>query len=278
MKFNNIELLAAKVYGPTGVITTTIFFGNTFYVVLSDGTGEQPLLDSNFPDVSSKGRDHQINAYPGGSPTWKELRKVSIWQTASAMKKADDKGVTAAKGAAGDSAGATGGAAGGDGAAKAANHADDATGKTPAADGEGADYPPFQVTKEQDPNAALGKHMELNYFSITSMPSYQDKSFEELRFEDYGKGNKGSAPVARPVAAAAGVAAAKQWKAARDPHTGRVYYYDVATLESQWTKPPELSTEEEMADYFHSDLGVRLFPSTTEGAPAPAASSGPSVA
>ena len=161
--FKNIELLAAKVYGATGVVIITIFFGNTFYVVLSDATGasrrcsplgarrllplvmgrrpllprgitpslhlasrrrspqrdggsswgrrplltrwvrrpasyacvthaisltpgEQPLLDSRFPDVSSKGRGYQINAYPDGSPTWKDLRKVSIWQTASAMQ------------------------------------------------------------------------------------------------------------------------------------------------------------------------------------------------
>ena len=69
----------------------------------------------------------------------------------------------------------------------------------------GTGNPPFQVTKEQDPNAAPGKRMEMNYFSITNMPSYQNKSFEELRFEDYSKGNKGSMA---PVASAFGAPAA----------------------------------------------------------------------
>lgn len=57
----------------------------------------------------------------------------------------------------------------------------------------GTGAPPFQVTKEADAAAqASGKASQMNYFSITNMPQYAHKSFEELRFEDYSKGNKGS--------------------------------------------------------------------------------------
>ncbi len=57
----------------------------------------------------------------------------------------------------------------------------------------GTGAPPFQVTREADAAAqASGKASQMNYFSITNMPQYAHKSFEELRFEDYSKGNKGS--------------------------------------------------------------------------------------
>ena len=49
--------------------------------------GENPLLDSRFPDVSGKGRGYQLEAFPDGLPTWSTLRKVSIWQTVGALEK-----------------------------------------------------------------------------------------------------------------------------------------------------------------------------------------------
>lgn len=85
-QFKNIELLASKCYHPSGVVLVTIFFAGTFYVVLADATGEQPLLDSRFPDVSTKGRGYQVTAYSEGAPNWPQLRKVSVWQTAAAMQ------------------------------------------------------------------------------------------------------------------------------------------------------------------------------------------------
>ena len=54
--------------------------------MLGDATGEQPLLDSRFPDVSAKGRGYQITAHPDGTAAWPELRKVSVWQTAAALQ------------------------------------------------------------------------------------------------------------------------------------------------------------------------------------------------
>ena len=50
-----------------------------------DGDQEHPLLDSRFPDVSGKGRGYQIQALTNGLADWPELRKVSIWQTVSAL-------------------------------------------------------------------------------------------------------------------------------------------------------------------------------------------------
>jgi len=83
--FRNVELLASKCYSPNGVVLIAIYFQGTFYVVLGDSTGEQPLLDSRFPDVSAKGRGYLVSSYAEGTPAWPQLRKVSIWQTATAM-------------------------------------------------------------------------------------------------------------------------------------------------------------------------------------------------
>ena len=47
---------------------------------------ENPLLDSRFPDVSSKGRGYQLQTYTDGIPDWTQLRKVSIWQTVDALE------------------------------------------------------------------------------------------------------------------------------------------------------------------------------------------------
>ena len=98
--FRNVELLAAKTYTATGVVLIAIyFFQGTFYVVLGETTGEQPLLDSRFPDVSAKGRGYLVSSYGDGTMTWPQLRKVSIWQTAAAMQsELEARGVKASDG------------------------------------------------------------------------------------------------------------------------------------------------------------------------------------
>ena len=58
----------------------------TIYVCLLDGTKENPLLDSRFPDVSGKGRGYQVATFPNGADGWPTLRKVSVWQTVSALE------------------------------------------------------------------------------------------------------------------------------------------------------------------------------------------------
>ena len=53
------------------------------------------------------------------------------------------------------------------------------------------------------------------------------------------------APAPAPAAAAPAPAAARVWRSAKDPKTGRTYYYDVLTRETRWTKPRELQGEAE---------------------------------
>lgn len=85
--FRGVDLVASKCYTPQGVVLITIWFQGTFYVVLGDGGEEQPLLDSRFPDVSLKGRGYQIRSAGNGREDWRELRKVSIWQTAAGLQR-----------------------------------------------------------------------------------------------------------------------------------------------------------------------------------------------
>jgi len=81
-----VELIASKTYFASGVVIVVIYFGGIFFVVVTDGANEQPLLDSKFPDVSSKGRGYQVNTYGDGVAGWPGLRKVSVWQTSKAME------------------------------------------------------------------------------------------------------------------------------------------------------------------------------------------------
>jgi len=83
---NNMELVATKIYHASGIITITILFQNNIYVSVLDGSNENPLLDSRFPDISAKGRGYQIQAYEDGMPEWPGLRKISIWQTVNALE------------------------------------------------------------------------------------------------------------------------------------------------------------------------------------------------
>jgi len=59
----------------------------------------------------------------------------------------------------------------------------------PAAGGNGSKAAPFTVTSSSDGNNATSS--QISFQSITAMPQYEGKSFEEIRFEDYKMGNKG---------------------------------------------------------------------------------------
>lgn len=75
-----------KCYHSSGIITMVIIFQFNIYVSVLETNGENPLLDSRFPDVSGKGRGYQLSACSNGLPNWPTLRKVSIWQTVSALE------------------------------------------------------------------------------------------------------------------------------------------------------------------------------------------------
>ncbi|CAM9275990.1 unnamed protein product, partial [Choristocarpus tenellus] len=89
--FQEVDLVATKSYSARGVVTIGIWFDGMFYVVLAEGGEENPLLDSRFPDVSSKGRGYQIRAMTEGPDGWEQLRKVSVWQTAAALEQEMEK-------------------------------------------------------------------------------------------------------------------------------------------------------------------------------------------
>lgn len=81
-----VELIASKCYHPSGIVTITLLFQKTIYVTIAEAGDENPLLDSRFPDVSAKGRGYQLHCFPEGAPGWADLRKVTIWQTVSALE------------------------------------------------------------------------------------------------------------------------------------------------------------------------------------------------
>lgn len=84
--FKNMELVASKCYHATGIITITIVFQSNIYVCVLDGSNENPLLDSRFPDISGKGRGYQVQAFSDGVDGWSALRKISVWQTVNALE------------------------------------------------------------------------------------------------------------------------------------------------------------------------------------------------
>ena len=74
----NVELMASKSYNPNGVISISIYYGGNFYLVIDEGN-DNPLLDSKFPDISTKGHGYHIQSYPRGLTNWPQLRKMSVW-------------------------------------------------------------------------------------------------------------------------------------------------------------------------------------------------------
>lgn len=58
------------------------------------------------------------------------------------------------------------------------------------AQGGGSRLTPFTSTPEEGASSTAGQTAKLE--SISAMPAYKDKSHEELRWEDYQRGDKGS--------------------------------------------------------------------------------------
>ena len=58
-----------------------------------------------------------------------------------------------------------------------------------AAGVRGTGSPPYRPVQVREPEPGGGMQT-VNYISICKMPEYHSKCFEELRYEDYAKGNK----------------------------------------------------------------------------------------
>jgi len=83
----NIDMMATKRYDPNGFVTICAYFCGSFYLSIMEADGEQPLLDSRFPNIAEKGRGYQLKSYPNGVKECSGLRKMCVWQTISGMEK-----------------------------------------------------------------------------------------------------------------------------------------------------------------------------------------------
>ena len=69
-QYKNVELVSGKVFLHS-VLLHIIFFGDTYYAVMADGSGNQPLLDTHFPDVSTGNKEFVLNEFD--NPVYKKL-------------------------------------------------------------------------------------------------------------------------------------------------------------------------------------------------------------
>ena len=70
-----VEVAASKIH-VNGILISTMYFGGTLYATISSGSeGEHALLDSSFPDVTTKGRGYTIGATPHSY-----YKKFSVWE------------------------------------------------------------------------------------------------------------------------------------------------------------------------------------------------------
>jgi hypothetical protein len=86
MAFNDleaVELVCNKIYNGNGVIAISIYHSGNWYLKFEDGSSENPLLDSKFPDLSKKRNGIQLKTYQVGCGSWTGLRSLSLWQVAS---------------------------------------------------------------------------------------------------------------------------------------------------------------------------------------------------
>ncbi|TYZ56957.1 hypothetical protein PybrP1_010152 [[Pythium] brassicae (nom. inval.)] len=78
---------ALKIY-VGGVVLVLLYFDYTFYVYVESSEEEQPLLDTNFPDITFQKEGVQLKTYSRGVGGFVELRRLSIWKVVTEF--ADD--------------------------------------------------------------------------------------------------------------------------------------------------------------------------------------------
>lgn len=85
-----MEAIASKIY-IGGVVLVMLYFDYTFYVYLESGEEEQPLLDTNFPDITFQKEGVQLKTYNKGVGGFSELRRMSIWKVVNDEEQDDEQ-------------------------------------------------------------------------------------------------------------------------------------------------------------------------------------------
>ena len=78
-QLQNVDLIATKSYYPNGLVVCCVYFDGVFYVSVSESSGDQALLDCNFPNLVGEGEGIHLRSYPRGLTGWPEVRKLSLW-------------------------------------------------------------------------------------------------------------------------------------------------------------------------------------------------------
>lgn len=81
--FDDVDLVASKTF-VRGLVMLVIYYRRSFYVVLQEGEGEQPLLDVRFPDLSAHLQGIQLQSYRADDCT--NMKKLSLWQSVTPGK------------------------------------------------------------------------------------------------------------------------------------------------------------------------------------------------
>ncbi|EQC41774.1 hypothetical protein SDRG_00637 [Saprolegnia diclina VS20] len=74
--FDGIDLVASKTF-VRGLVLVVIYYQRSFYVVLQEGVGEQPLLDVRFPDLTQHLQGVHLRHY---QENFMNMKKLVLWQ------------------------------------------------------------------------------------------------------------------------------------------------------------------------------------------------------
>lgn len=75
--FDDVDFVASKTF-VRGLVLLVVYYQRSFFVVLQDGDGEQPLLDVRFPDLSAHLQGVHLKTYRDDDCT--NMKKLTLWQ------------------------------------------------------------------------------------------------------------------------------------------------------------------------------------------------------
>nr|CCA14832.1 conserved hypothetical protein [Albugo laibachii Nc14] len=78
--FDGIDLIATKTF-VRGLVLVVIYSLRSYFIVLQEGDGEQPLLDVRFPDLSAHLQGVHLQSYREDDCT--NMKKLTLWQALS---------------------------------------------------------------------------------------------------------------------------------------------------------------------------------------------------